>query len=121
MNNENALPIFIQIKERIKDDILAGVYEAGELIISTTQIAKLFSVNPTTAVRSVSLLQEEGIVYKKRGIGMCVTEQAKEKILKERTGQFYDRVIANTISEAKKIGITKAELIKLIMEDKSYD
>ncbi len=121
MFNESALPIFIQIKERIKDDILAGVYETGELIISTTQIAKLFSVNPTTAVKSVSLLQDEGIVYKKRGVGMCVTEEAKAKILKERTERFYGQIIKQTISEAKKIGVTKMELIKIITEDNDYD
>lgn len=69
----DATPIFIQIKERIKDDIMSGVYEVDELIISTTQISKLYSVNPATAVKSVGLLQDEGIVYKKRGIGIGVT------------------------------------------------
>lgn len=121
MFGDNAGPIFIQIKEKLKDDILSGVYEVDELIISTNQIAKLFSVNPATAVKSVSMLQDEGIVYKKRGIGMCVEAHAKEKILKERTEQFFDQVITQTIQEAKKIGITKQQLIHVIMEDKDYD
>ncbi len=118
---ENAQPIFIQIKEKIKDDILAGVYGAHELILSTTQIARLYGVNPTTAVRSVGLLQDEGVVYKRRGIGMCVAEGAREQIRRERTEAFYGSVIRQTIGEAKKIGLAKAELIRLIEETQDYD
>ena len=73
-------PIFIQIMEMIEDDIIADVYKADDIIISTTQISKLYSVNPTTAVKSISNLTDEKILYKKRGIGMCVTKEAKSKI-----------------------------------------
>lgn len=118
---ENGIPIFIQIKEIIKDDIMSGVYEAGELIISTTQISKLFAVNPATAVKSVSILVDEGIVYKKRGIGMCVAENAKERITAERTAQFYEKVVSTTIEEAKKLHIDKESLLKIISEVKDYD
>lgn len=121
MNFENGMPIFIQIKESIKDDIMGGVYEVDELIISTTQISKLYSVNPATAVKSVSLLVDEGIVYKKRGIGMCVADGAKEKITAERTAQFYEQTVSATISEAKKLHINKENLIKIISEVKDYD
>jgi DNA-binding transcriptional regulator YhcF (GntR family) len=121
MFDENSAPIFVQIRERLKDDILSGVYGPGELMMSTTQIAKLYSVNPATAVKSVGMLAEEGIVYKKRGIGMCVTERAQEQILKERTAQFYDRVIAGVIREAKKLNIRKDALIRVIREEKDYD
>lgn len=121
MFDENATPIFIQIKEKIKDDIMAGVYLEDELIISTTQIAKLYSVNPATAVKSVSMLQDEGIVYKKRGIGMCVTSEAKNAIVRERTEEFYGRVITGTIREAKKLNIGKEKLIQIIREAKDYD
>lgn len=114
-------PIFIRIKEKIKDDIMGDVYAENELIISTTQIAKLFSVNPATAVKSVSLLQDEGIVYKKRGIGMCVAEGAKEAIIAERTKQFYESSVSEIITEAKKLHIKKAELLKIISEVKDYD
>lgn len=121
MLGDNTVPIFIQIKEKLKDDILTGVYEVDELIISTNQIAKIYSVNPATAVKSVSMLQDEGIVYKKRGIGMCVAAHAKEKIMEERKEQFYQRVITHTIQEAKKIGLSKDQLLKVIEEVKDYD
>ena len=118
---DNTTPMFIQIKEQIKDDIMAGVYEVDDLIISTTQIAKFFSVNPATAVKSVSFLQDEGIVYKKKGIGMCVTAEAKNLIVQERTTQFYDHVISTMVNEAKKLGIDKGHLIEIIKEIKDYD
>ena len=54
----------------IEDDIISGEYEIDDIIISTTQISKLLNVNPTTSVKAVSKLFEDGILYKKRGIGM---------------------------------------------------
>ena len=121
MIDESASPIFLQIKEKIKDDIMAGAYMPDELIISTTQIAKLYAVNPATAVKSVSILQDEGIVYKKRGIGMCVAAGAREAIIKERTAAFYDTVLKNAIREARKLNIGRDELIQIIREAKDYD
>ena len=117
----DATPIFIQIKERIKDDIMSGVYEVDELIISTTQISKLYSVNPATAVKSVGLLQDEGIVYKKRGIGMCVAAGAPKKIKEERKEQFLGDSLQSFIAEAKKLNIRKEQLIKIITEVSDYD
>lgn len=118
---DSSTPIFIQIKEKIKDDIMLGVYSPHELIISTTQIAKLFSVNPATAVKSVSLLQDEGIVYKKLGIGMCVSEYARDKIIMQRKQEFYDNAVNNLVEQAKKLNIDKKNLIKIIKEIKDYD
>ncbi len=119
--NDNTTPMFIQIKEKIKDDIMAGIYTVDELIISTTQIAKLFSVNPATAVKSVSYLQEEGIVYKKKGIGMCVAKEAKDRIVQERTKQFYEEIVRSVVDEAKKLNISKNELVQIIKEINDYD
>ena len=110
-------PIFIQIMEMIEDDIIADVYKPDDIIISTTQISKLYSVNPTTAVKSISNLTDEEILYKKRGIGMCVTKEAKSKILGRRKHEFYNRTISSMLGEAKKLGISKVDIIKMIKED----
>lgn len=118
---DDSLPIFIQIKEKLKDEIMCGIYKTDEFIISTTQISKLYSVNPATAVKSVSLLQDEGMVYKKRGIGMCVSPGAKERIIAERREKFYNEKLSLFIEDAKKLNIEKKDLINLIMEVKNYD
>ncbi len=107
-------PVFVQIVEMVEDDILRGTYKTDELIISTTQIAKLLRVNPTTAVKAVGILAGRGIVYKKRGLGMAVSPEAKELILAQRRQQFFAETMPEFILEAEKIGITKKELAEMI-------
>ena len=112
----NEKPMFKQIIEMIEDDILSGEYLSDDLIISTPQISKLLSVNPTTAQRAIGVLTDKGIIYKKRGVGMAVTKDARNMILIKRQQEFHERGVPDFISSAKKIGIYKDELIKLIKE-----
>lgn len=112
MNSDK--PIFIKIMEMIEDDILSGVYKADDIIISTTQISKLLSVNPTTAVKAISNLTDQGILYKRRGIGMCVVNGAKEKILSQRKKVFLGDIAPYFVNEAKKLGINENELVEII-------
>ena len=104
-------PIFQTIMEMIESDIITGVYKTDDLIISTTQISKVYSVNPTTAVKAISKLTDAGILYKKRGIGMCVAEGAREKITHRRKEVFFNQTIRVLLSEAKTLGISLDELI----------
>jgi DNA-binding transcriptional regulator YhcF (GntR family) len=110
-------PVFVQIIEMIEDDILSGVYGVDDLIISTPHIAKLLSVNPTTAQRAIGVLTDRGVIYKKRGVGMAVTAEAKAMILRERRAAFYEHTAPDFVQSAKKIGITDAELIKIVKEN----
>ena len=107
-------PIFLQIMEMIEDDILSDVYKKDDLIISTTQISKLLNVNPTTSVKAVSKLTDEGILYKKRGIGMCVTNEAKNIILTRRKKDFVGTIVPELVNEADKLNISENELIEII-------
>jgi DNA-binding transcriptional regulator YhcF (GntR family) len=110
-------PVFVQIIEMIEDDILSGVYGADDLIISTPHISKLLSVNPATAQRAITVLTDRGVLYKKRGVGMAVTRDAKELLLRERKAAFYGRVVPDFVRGAKKIGIADDELLKLVKEN----
>ncbi len=110
----NDKPIFIKIMDMIEDNILSGVYKTDDIIISTTQISKLLSVNPTTSVKAVSNLANEGILYKRRGIGMCVANGARERILSQRKEVFLGETVPAFRDEAKKLGITADELIQII-------
>jgi DNA-binding transcriptional regulator YhcF (GntR family) len=113
-------PVFIRIMERIESDIITGAYLSDELIISTTQISKLYSVNPTTAVKAVSKLTDAGILYKDRGIGMRVAPGAREKIAERRRSAFLNQTIDALLGEAKTLGISVDEIISIIKErDKS--
>jgi len=114
MDLNNSQPIFIQIMEIIESDIITGVYQTDDLIISTTQISKVYSVNPTTAVKAISKLTDAGILYKKRGIGMCVAEGARDKISARRRDVFINQTIEELITEAKTLGMSTDELIRVI-------
>ena len=109
-------PIFLQIMEAIESDIITGAYQTDELIISTTQISKVYSVNPTTAVKAISKLTDAGILYKKRGIGMCVAAGARGKITRRRKDVFFSGTIDKFLAEAKTLGITLEELIDVIKD-----
>ncbi|MEN6313878.1 MAG: GntR family transcriptional regulator, partial [Clostridiaceae bacterium] len=105
--------------EMIENNILSDRYKTDELIISTTQISKLLSVNPTTAVKAISNLTDNGILYKKRGIGMCVAVGAKEKILKYRKDEFLGKTVDEFMEEALNLDISNDELIEIIRRYKS--
>jgi DNA-binding transcriptional regulator YhcF (GntR family) len=115
LNDEK--PVFIQIIEMIEDDIISGVYGADELIISTPQISKLLSVNPATAQRAIGVLADRGMLCKKRGVGMAVAPFAKETILRERRAAFFEKIVPEFVSGAKKIGISGNELMRIIKEN----
>lgn len=116
MTLNESQPVFMQIMEIIENDIITGVYQTDDLIISTTQISKLYSVNPTTAVKAVSKLADAGILYKKRGIGMCVAAGAWEKITERRRAAFLNQTIDALLSEAKTLDISVEEIIKILRE-----
>lgn len=106
--------IYIQIKEMIENDILRDILLEEERVPSTNELAKLYSINPATAAKGVNLLVDEGILYKKRGIGMFVAAGAREKITTKRKKNFYDDYVKNLLAEADSLGITKQELIEMI-------
>ncbi|MDR1443359.1 MAG: hypothetical protein LBI94_00605 [Treponema sp.] len=115
MNDEK--PVFVKIIEMIEDDILSETYGVDDLIISTPQISKLLSVNPATAQRAIGVLTGRGIIYKKRGVGMAVTQEARGIILAQRRKLFFERIVPDFIGSARKIGITDEEFIKIVKEN----
>lgn len=107
-------PLFMQLAEQLEDNILKGVFPEETQIPSSTEISVTFSINPATSNKGVNLLVDEGIIYKKRGIGMFVADGATEKIRKKRSSEFYSKYVSGLIAEAQKLGINEDELISLI-------
>ena len=114
LNQEKS--IYLQIKEMIERDILRDILLEEERVPSTNELAKLYAINPATAAKGINLLVEEGILYKKRGIGMFVTEGAKAAIMKKRKEHFFDDYIKGLLSEAASLGISRKELIEMIAD-----
>ena len=106
--------IYLQISQMIETDILRGILLEEERVPSTNELAKLYTINPATAAKGVNLLVDEGILYKKRGIGMFVATGATEKIRSRRKQEFYQVRLAELLTEAQSLGITREDLIREI-------
>jgi len=107
-------PIFQQFAEELEEDILKGIFEEETQIPSTTEVAINFKINPATANRGVNQLVDEGIIYKKRGIGMFVATGAREKIASKRRSAFNESYVLPLLNESKNLGLTKNEIITMI-------
>ena len=112
LNEEKS--IYLQISEMIENDILKGSLAEEERVPSTNELARFYKTNPATAMKGVNILVDEGILYKQRGIGMFVSGGAKEMIKDKRKKSFYNDYVKAMLEEAKSLGISKDEIIKLI-------
>lgn len=111
---DDGRPIFIQIAERVEDDIIEGALSEEDQVPSTNQFAQFYKINPATAAKGVNLLVDEGILYKKRGIGMFVAKGARSKVIEKRQELFYEQYVIKMMQEAKKLGITAERLTEMI-------
>ncbi len=112
LNNQSL--IYQQIAALIEDGILSGEFAAEEQVPSTNEISRVFNINPATAAKGINALVEQGLLYKKRGIGMFVTKDAHDTLLRQRREAFCQTEAAAVIGKAKKLGFTKAELQRML-------
>ncbi|WP_217593468.1 GntR family transcriptional regulator [Cohnella sp. GbtcB17] len=111
---DDSRPIFVQIAERIENDIIEGALPEESQVPSTNQFAAFYQINPATAAKGVNLLTEQGILYKKRGIGMFVAAGAKASLVEKRREQFYEQYVVAMMREAEKLGITQDQLADMV-------
>ncbi|AFA49647.1 GntR family transcriptional regulator [Acetobacterium woodii] len=114
INFEDERPIFIQIAEGIEDAILTGAFSENDQIPSITELSVSYKINPATALKGIAILVDEGIIFKKRGVGMFVAPGAVLKLRDKRKELFYDHYIKKLIEEANKLGITRTEILKMV-------
>ena len=114
LNLDSDKSIYIQIAEIIENDILTRNLIEEEQAPSTNEFAKVYNINPSTARKGLNLLVDEEILYKKRGIGMFVTKEARKKILKKRQDKFFKEKLPNVIKEAERLEIDRKEIISYI-------
>lgn len=114
LNIRDDVPIYFQIADYIKDAVLSGVFKDEEQIPSTNEISLNYKINPATVRKGFNILVDEGIIYKKRGMGMFVVEGAREIIMEKRKDDFYKEFISKLMEEAKKLNISGNEIITMI-------
>lgn len=111
-------PIFIQISKAIEDEILTDSIKEDEQVPSTTELSRLYNINPATVLKGMNILVDKNILYKKRGLGMFVNRGAKNTIKLLRKERFKNKFIKNLIEEANKLDIDKDELLEMIKQYK---
>lgn len=109
-------PIYLQIAAGIKDDVLSGALKEDEQVMSTNQYAAFYRINPATAAKGFAQLVDEGVLYKKRGIGMFVSPDARAKLRAQRRERFFADVVGPMLAEARMVGIEVTEIVKHIEE-----
>ena len=111
---DESRPIFAQIAEAIENDILSGALPEEGQVPSTNEFASFYRINPATAGKGVNLLVDDGILYKKRGIGMFVAAGSRERLATKRRDQFDAEYVQPLVAEAAKLGLTTTQLVAMI-------
>ncbi|ANY66779.1 GntR family transcriptional regulator [Paenibacillus sp. BIHB 4019] len=111
---DDSRPIFMQIAERIEDDIIQGLLPEESQVPSKNQFAAFYQINPATAAKGVNQLADQGILYKKRGIGMFVATGSRALLMEKRREQFFEQYVVAMMHEAEKLGITPEQLSDMI-------
>ncbi|GID97509.1 GntR family transcriptional regulator [Amorphoplanes digitatis] len=104
-------PIYLQIANGIKNDVLSGTLKEDEQVMSTNQYAAFYQINPATAAKGFAQLVDEGVLYKKRGIGMFVSPDARARLRGQRRERFFADVVDPMLAEARMLGVDVAEIV----------
>jgi GntR family transcriptional regulator len=107
---DDGRPIFLQIAEQIENSIIGGSLPEESQVPSTNELAAFHRINPATAAKGVNQLVDDGVLYKKRGIGMFVSAGAQAKLRQRRREQFTEQYLRPLLAEAAKLGIPASEL-----------
>jgi GntR family transcriptional regulator len=113
---DDGTPIFSQIAAQLADEIAEGALAEGERVPSTNELAAYYRINPATAAKGLNVLIDEGLLEKRRGIGMFVAAGARELLLQQRRKEFAERYVVPMAAEAHRLGIDADALVALVRE-----
>lgn len=109
--NDNK-PIYRQLKDKVIGMVLDGVVGAGDALPSVRQIAAEYQLNPITVSRAYQELADEGLVEKRRGLGMYVTEGAHEQLLATERNRFVREEWPAMVERIDRLGLDLAALVR---------
>lgn len=112
---DSKIPIYIQIMDMIKRDIVTGNLKGGDKLPSVRQLSSKLKVNPNTLQRAYQELEREGITYTQRGMGTYVKEDSS--MITKIKRQMAKEVINNFIEGMKKLGFNKEEILKVVEDN----
>jgi DNA-binding transcriptional regulator YhcF (GntR family) len=113
---DEGTPLFVQVADRLAGEIAGGGLTEGERVPSTNELAAFYRINPATAAKGINVLADDGLLEKRRGIGMFVAAGARQRLLARRRAEFTQRYVETLLTEAARLGIDIDELFALIKE-----
>ena len=113
---DDGAPIFSQIAEYLAEQIAEGALVEGQRVSSSNELAAFYRINPATAAKGLNVLIDDGLLEKRRGIGMFVAAGAQGRLLADRRRRFAERYVEPLIAEANRLGIDADALVALIRE-----
>ncbi|MFC6038996.1 GntR family transcriptional regulator [Paenisporosarcina macmurdoensis] len=115
---DSDLPIYVQVAEWLENEILRGQFQPDDKMYSQYQLADVFTINPATAGKGLSILLDNDILYKKRGLGMFVTSNARTIILAKRKSEKLSILVKGIVDEADHLEVPFEELIDMLKREK---
>jgi GntR family transcriptional regulator len=106
------LPIYRQLRDRVVAMILEGVLEDGDALPSVRNVAAEYRLNPLTVLKGYQELVEEGLVEKKRGRGMFVTDGARSRLLKDERKRFIEKEWPTIAATIERLGLDAGDLLQ---------
>ncbi len=112
-------PIFMEIADQIAADILVGTYGEETQVPSTNELSVHYRINPATAGKALNRLVDDGVLYKRRGLGMFVAAGAPEALRARRRAAFADDHVRPFLAEGHRLGLSLDDIVDLIRKDHS--
>jgi len=106
------LPIYRQLRDRVVDMILDGILLDGDALPSVRNVAAEYRLNPLTVLKGYQELVDEGLVEKKRGRGMFVTDGAQQQLLKDERRRFVEKEWPQVLATIDRLGLKAETLVK---------
>jgi GntR family transcriptional regulator len=111
---DEGAPLFVQIAGQLADDIVDGQLAEGTRVPSTNELAAFYRINPATAAKGINMLVDDGVLEKRRGVGMFVAAGAREQLLAMRRKLFAEQYVDPLVAEADRLGIDSDTLVSLV-------
>ncbi len=114
MNYTNSIPIYLQVVNAIKEQIITGGLSPGEKLPSGRDLALQYTINPNTAARVYQTLEQERVCFTRRGLGTFVTDDPER--IQEIRSEMAQGLLQEFLSGLERLGISREEAVRMIQD-----
>ena len=115
IDHHSGVPIYRQIKDQVREQIMAGRLKEGDQLVSVRKLAPQLKVTPVTISKAYSAMEAEGLLVRRRGIGLFIAEIHSEK--KEQTkDSIIEILLSKTVTTAIQFGVSQDKLEKMLKD-----